>query len=77
MLCHSREALNEWNLLSDSRILETQSTGKYINIKYKRVAMHRCLAYFQFHALPGITLLTQVQNPNHGNVLVLQEKFNY
>jgi len=32
--------------------------------------------YFQFHPLLGITPLPQVQNPYHGNLLVLQEKFD-
>jgi hypothetical protein len=45
MLCYNREALNKWNLSSDSRILKSLSEHLiYINIKYKRAAMHRCLA---------------------------------
>jgi hypothetical protein len=49
MLCQSREAPKEWNLLSDSRILKFLSEHWiYIYIKYKHAAMHQCLAYFQF-----------------------------
>jgi len=32
---------------------------------------------FQFHSLLGITPLEQVQNRDHGNLLVYQGKFNY
>jgi hypothetical protein len=31
---------------------------------------------FQFHPLLGIPLLEQVQTQYHGNLLVLQEKFD-